>query len=106
MFKELFEADVSIEDTITKNKRDIEKKIHQIIGERRGDIEDHWKSGDTYKVMYGSKKCYAADSWNSSISQIKKYFEGMFKGHKIRVGRVEDDECEYEWSTSISIEKE
>ena len=103
-FKELFE-ETSVEDTITNDKREIEKKIHQITNDKRGDIEDHWKSGKRYTVMYGSKKCYAADAWNSSTSRIKKLFEGLFKGYKITVNEVDPDECEYEWTVSIYIEK-
>jgi hypothetical protein len=96
--------EVKLGDYTEENLNEIEKKIQRITGESRMYLEDHWGNPKKYTLMFGSKKCYAANSWNSSIQKIEAYLRGVYKGYKVTANR-KDEDCEYEWSVSVYITK-
>ena len=102
MLKEILEKAKDLGKFTEDNLSDIEKRVQSITGESRMYLEDHFKSSKHYVLVFGSKKSYAADSWDSSKRSIESYLGGIYSGYKIQVNDAPEDN-EYEWSVSVYI---
>ena len=103
MFKELFnEAKTDLGEFTAKNHSDIENKVQRLTRESRMYLEDHFKSGDDYLLLFGSKKSYAANSWDNARRSIENYIKNLYSAKKVQANEA-PEENEYEWSVSVRI---
>ncbi len=92
-------------DYTNENQEEIERRVQRITGESRMYLDDHFMArSKTYYLVFGSKKSYAADSWDSSRRQIKSYIESMYPNYNVTVPEA-PYENEYEWSVSVGLKK-
>jgi hypothetical protein len=57
---------------------------------------------DKLAIEISGKKCYMANAWNRNISSIERKVEFIVENPVI-VNKVNMDNCEYEWYTSIIV---